>query len=225
MIRCAIGIGTFAATSIVAKVWRNECSTTFRPRPSTSSILAAASSSLKSVIDRSLLNGLDPATAELVHRNRPRYKQSMLRLTGITLPLDHSPEAIARAVIARLRIAPGDLMSCTVFRRAHDARKRSAIMLVYSLDVEVQDEAGVLGRCAKDVHVRPTPDIEYRFVAHAPASVSERPLVIGAGPCGLFAALLLAQMGFRPIILERGKEVRERTKDTWGLWRGSLIWL
>ncbi len=147
----------------------------------------------------------------------------MLRLTGITLPLDHPPEAIARAAIARLRIAPDRLISCTVARRAHDARKKHAIMLIYSLDVEVKDEAGVLRWSAGDASVRPRPDIDYRFVARAPAHVPARPLVIGAGPCGLFAALLLAQMGFKPLILERGKEVRDRTKDTWGLWRNSVL--
>ncbi len=147
----------------------------------------------------------------------------MLRLTEIKLPLDHPPEAIAKAAIARLRLAPGDLISCTVFRRAHDARDQSAIFLIYSLDVEARDEAEVLRRCVRDNRVKPTPDIEYRFVARAPAGLSARPLVIGAGPCGLFAALLLSQMGFRPIILERGKAVRERTKDTWGLWRGSVL--
>jgi len=147
----------------------------------------------------------------------------MLRLTGINLPLDHSPDAIAEAAIARLRIVSDRLISCTVFRRAHDARKKSAILLVYSLDVEVKDEAGVLRLFADDVHVKPAPDIGYRFVAHATDTIFGRPLVIGAGPCGLFAALLLAQMGFRPIILERGKEVRDRTKDTFGLWRKSVL--
>ncbi len=147
----------------------------------------------------------------------------MLRLTEIKLPLDHPPEAIAKAAIARLGIAPRDLISCTVFRRGHDARKKSNILLVYSLDVEVKDEEAILRRFAKDAHVKPTPDIDYKFVARAPAEMSSRPLVIGAGPCGLFAALLLAQMGFRPIIVERGKVVRERTKDTWKLWRKSVL--
>jgi len=147
----------------------------------------------------------------------------MLRLTGINLPLDHSPDAIAEAAIARLRIAPDRLISVTVSRRAHDARKKAAILLIYSLDVEVKDEAGVLRRFANDVHVKPASDIDYRFVAHATDKIFARPLVIGAGPCGLFAALLLAQMGFRPIILERGKEVRQRTKDTFGLWRKSVL--
>lgn len=143
----------------------------------------------------------------------------MIRLTEIKLPLDHAPEEINKAVVARLGIAPQDLVSCTVFRRAHDARKKSAIMLVYSLDIEVKNEAAILKRFAKDNAVKPTPDMEYRFVTKAPANLMLRPVVIGAGPCGLFSALILAQMGFRPIILERGKVVRERTKDTWGLWR------
>ncbi len=147
----------------------------------------------------------------------------MLRLTEIKLPLDHAPEDITEAAIARLEIDPNELISCTIFRRAHDARKRSAIKLIYSLDVEVSDEASLLERFAETTNIRPTPDTTYKFVAKAPEKLASRPIVIGAGPCGLFAALTLAQMGFRPIILERGKVVRERTKDTWGLWRKSIL--
>ena len=151
----------------------------------------------------------------------------MLRLSEIKLPLDHPPEAIAQAAIARLGIPARNLLSCTVFRGAHDARKKSAILLIYTLDIEARDEAAILTRYAKDHHVNPTPDMEYRFVAQAPQQAPQRPamrpIVIGAGPCGLFAALLLAQMGFRPIILERGQVVRERTKDTWMLWRKSVL--
>jgi uncharacterized protein len=152
----------------------------------------------------------------------------MLRLTEIKLPLDHMPQDIAAAAIARLRIEASDLISCTVFRRAHDARKKSHIFLIYSLDVEVKHEAQVLASITQagikeTGQVIPTPNIDYRFVARAPANFSKRPIVIGAGPCGLFAALILAQMGFRPIILDRGKVVRERTKDTWRLWRRSEL--
>jgi uncharacterized protein len=143
----------------------------------------------------------------------------MLRLTDIKLPLDHRPDALDAAVCARLGIGKDALRGCTVFRRGHDARKRGAIMLIYTLDVDVADEAALLQRHAGDAHVKPTPDTHYRFVAHAPDPAGPRPVVIGFGPCGLFAGLLLAQMGFRPIILDRGKAVRERTRDTWDLWR------
>jgi len=143
----------------------------------------------------------------------------MLRLTDLKLPLDHAEEALAAAVRARLHIGAKALRGYTVFRRGYDARRRGAIQLIYTLDVDVADEAGVLARFADDPHVRPTPDTNYRFVAQAPAHLPLRPVVIGLGPCGLFAALVLAQMGFRPIVLERGKAVRERTKDTWDLWR------
>lgn len=147
----------------------------------------------------------------------------MLRLTEIKLPLDHPPEAIEQAALARLKIAKADMLSCTVFRRAHDARKKHAILLIYTLDVEVTDEAAVLAQHSTDANIKPTPDMEYRLIAKAPANLATRPVVIGAGPCGLFAALILAQMGFRPIILERGKVVRERTKDTWKFWRKNIL--
>ncbi|MGE0753670.1 MAG: NAD(P)/FAD-dependent oxidoreductase [Alphaproteobacteria bacterium] len=147
----------------------------------------------------------------------------MLRLTEIKLPLDHPPEAITDAVLARLKVNPDDLLSCTVFKRGNDARKKSAIQLVYALDVEVKNEAAILKRFAKDNNIRQAPDMEYKFVARAPANLSMRPVVIGAGPCGLLAALVLAQMGFKPIILERGTIVRQRTKDTWDLWRKSIL--
>ena len=148
----------------------------------------------------------------------------MLRLTDLALPLDHTPADLEQAVCERLGIAPGDLERLTVARRGNDARRKAAIKLVYSLDVIVRDEAEVLARFADDPHVRPTPDTSYKFVTRAPDGYDgPRPVVIGAGPCGLLAALVLAQMGFKPIIIERGKAVRERTKDTWGLWRRSVL--
>ena len=148
----------------------------------------------------------------------------MLRLIELKLPLDHAPEALPAAICERLGIAPDELISYTIARRANDARRKSAILMVYSVDVTLKDEAAVLARHQGDHQVKPTPDTEYRFVTRAPANyASPRPIVIGAGPCGLFAGLLLAQMGFRPIILDRGKVVRERTKDTWGLWRRGVL--
>ena len=146
----------------------------------------------------------------------------MLRITELKLPLNHADEALAAAIRTRLRITPRDLVRYAIARRAHDARDKADIQLVYSVDVTLRDENAILARFRKDRQVQRTPDTGYRFPVRAPAGWSgPRPVVIGAGPCGLFAGLILAQMGFRPIILDRGKEVKQRTKDTWGLWRKS----
>ena len=147
----------------------------------------------------------------------------MLRLTEIKLPLDHTDDALRAALCQRLGIADSELIRSAVYRRSCDARKKTAIALIYAVDVELANEADVLERLRGARNVMPTPDTRYRFVARAPDGLTNRPLVIGTGPCGLFAGLLLAQMGFRPIILERGKIVRERTKDTWGLWRQGKL--
>ena len=144
------------------------------------------------------------------------YMGAMLRLTDIKLPLDHRPEALKAAILKKLRLPAEALIDWRIFKRAHDARNKQAISYIYTVDVILKDES----RAPKDI--RATPDLDYKFVAQAPPNF-QRPLVIGAGPCGLFAALILAQSGFRPIILERGKEVRTRTKDTWGLWRRSVL--
>jgi uncharacterized FAD-dependent dehydrogenase len=143
----------------------------------------------------------------------------VIRLTELKLPLDHPPEALRTAALARLGVVDDDLLSLTVARRGYDARRRSAILLVYAVDAAVREEAAVL---ARDPSLRIAPDTTYRFPVHA-TDPPRRPVVIGTGPCGLMAALTLAEMGFRPLILERGKLVRERTRDTWGLWRRSVL--
>ncbi|MBR7636162.1 NAD(P)/FAD-dependent oxidoreductase [Janthinobacterium lividum] len=147
----------------------------------------------------------------------------MLRLNEVKLPLEHDEAALPAAILARLGIVAADLLGFTVFKRSYDARKRSAVVLIYSLHVEVRNEAAVLARLQHDVHLMPAPDTDYKFVAGgeqlAGHTNEPRPIVIGTGPCGLFVALILAQMGLRPLILERGKQVRERTVDTFGFWR------
>jgi uncharacterized FAD-dependent dehydrogenase len=147
----------------------------------------------------------------------------MLRLSEIKLLLAHDHDALKQAILKRLNIAAGDLLSYAVFKRGVDARNKRNILFAYIVDMAVCDEPAVLARCKDDAHLGVTPDTEYRFVARAPKNFAARPIVIGMGPAGLFAGLLLAQMGFRPLILERGKQVRERTQDTWGLWRKGIL--
>ncbi|MFA6920987.1 MAG: NAD(P)/FAD-dependent oxidoreductase [Gallionella sp.] len=147
----------------------------------------------------------------------------MLRLTEIKLPVGHAIDEIRAAILKRLGLSADELIHYVVFKRGTDARKAHAILFTYTLDVEVQDENAILARFKNDQHVKIAPDTSYHFVARAPENLTARPVVIGMGPAGLFAGLLLAQMGFKPLILERGKAVRERTKDTFGLWRQGVL--
>ena len=149
----------------------------------------------------------------------------MLRLNELKMPLDHTDADLTQAVIERLGIGAKDLLDVSIFKRSYDARKKSQIVLIYQLDLTLAaaTEEMLLARPIKIARLQPSPNIDYEFVAHASADFpqvnQQRPLVIGFGPCGLLAALLLAQMGLKPIVLERGQDVRQRTKDTWGLWR------
>jgi len=146
-----------------------------------------------------------------------------MRLTELKLPLEHSDAELKAAILKRLGMATDELIKYTVFRRGVDARKSAAIVFTYTLDIEVKNEKALLARLKGDRNVVPSPDTSYHFVSKSPPPNAPRPVVIGTGPCGLFAGLILAQMGFCPIILERGKAVRERTKDTWGLWRQGRL--
>ena len=144
----------------------------------------------------------------------------MIRISQLRLPLDHVDAELETAVRRRLGLDAEAPLELTVFRRSHDARNKRAIVLVYTVDVETPSAAAILSRLKDDPEVSETPDMDYRFVANAVGrTVEPRPVVIGMGPCGLFAALVLAQMGLRPVVLERGKKVRERTVDTFGFWR------
>ncbi|MEB3229899.1 MAG: NAD(P)/FAD-dependent oxidoreductase [Leptolyngbyaceae bacterium] len=143
---------------------------------------------------------------------------AMLRLTNIKLPLDHTDADLTAIIVKKLRIPADALTDYTIFKRSYDARHRDAITFVYTIDVETPLESTLLKRFQEDQNVKPKPDTDYHYVTHAPAGLKTRPIVIGNGPCGMFAGLLLAQMGFRPLILERGKQVRDRSQDTFRFW-------
>jgi len=149
----------------------------------------------------------------------------VLRLSELRLPLDHGPDAVRQAILKRLRIPPQRLISHRLIKRSIDARRHDRIQLIYSLDLEVKGQSAVLRKHRGDSRLRVAPETRYRAVAKAPPDFGvhpgTRPVVIGAGPCGYFAALSLAQMGFRPLLLERGQAVKQRTADTFGFWKGT----
>ena len=151
----------------------------------------------------------------------------MLRITELKLPLDHAEADLLTALVTKLGIRAEQVIRYGIFRRGYDSRKKADIQLVYTLDFEVPPSvaAYLLKKFKRDVNLLPTPDTSYKFVADAASLGTKhlRPIIIGFGPCGIMAALILAQMGLRPIILERGKVGRERTLDTWALWRKSEL--
>ena len=153
----------------------------------------------------------------------------MIRITELPLPMDPDAREVGRevlraAIVQRLGIDDTALLDFSVYKRSYDARRKSSLItFVYIIDAEVSDEAQVLRRLADDRHVMAAPDTRYQPPARARDELRERPIVIGFGPGGLFAALILAQQGYRPIVLERGREVRQRTQDTWGLWRRNTL--
>jgi uncharacterized FAD-dependent dehydrogenase len=155
----------------------------------------------------------------------------MIRLTELKLPLEHTGDALPALIVKTLGIQAHELLAFTIFKRSFDARQ-AELTKVYIVDLLVAPiaggdpspfEAALLARHAGNPHILPTPDMAYHPVGQAPSELPVRPVVVGFGPCGIFAALVLAQMGFKPIVLERGKTVRQRTKDTWGLWRKGVL--
>ncbi|MDC9729454.1 MAG: NAD(P)/FAD-dependent oxidoreductase [Methyloprofundus sp.] len=143
----------------------------------------------------------------------------MLRLSNLKLPLEHTEQELRAEILQRLAIKDAELLNYQVYKRSYDARQKRTIFFIYSLDIDTSLNTQLLERFKDDAQIKMRPDDRYQFVTKAPEDLSERPIVVGLGPCGLFAGLVLAQMGFKPIILERGKEVRKRTVDTFALWR------
>lgn len=149
----------------------------------------------------------------------------MIRLSELKLPLDHSEHALSELIHSTLKITAEDVKSFSIYKRSYDARKQK-LLLVYIVDVELRSdrlEAQLLSKFTTNSHIRPAPDMVYQLPVKLNEAPAIRPVVIGFGPCGIFAAMMLAQMGFKPIVIERGKQVRERTKDTWGLWRKRVL--
>jgi uncharacterized FAD-dependent dehydrogenase len=148
----------------------------------------------------------------------------VLRLSELKLPLDHTPAELEAAICRRLGIEAGQLRNHRLVKRSVDARRQEAILLVYSLDLDIALAPAQLKRLqrrfAGDPHLRQSPESTYKLVARFPDPEEPRPVVVGAGPCGYFAALLLAQMGLRPLLLERGQPVKQRTADTFAFWSG-----
>jgi uncharacterized FAD-dependent dehydrogenase len=147
----------------------------------------------------------------------------MIQITELRLPIEHTPQDLEQSILSRLKISEIDLIRFQIFKRSHDARKNSTLSLIYNLHVSVKNEEDILKKHSGDIHISIAPDTSYQYVTQASEHLKSRPIVIGFGPCGIFATLLLAQMGFKPIVLERGKAVRQRTQDTWGLWRKHIL--
>ena len=147
----------------------------------------------------------------------------MIRISNIKLPLDHTQDELDELILSTLQITAEQVISTTVFRRGIDARNKKNIFLLYTLDIETTVDSELLHKFEHLQTIKQSPDMAYKFVAKAKEDLGERPVVVGFGPCGIFIGLVLAEMGYRPIILDRGKEVRERTKDTFGFWRKKQL--
>ncbi|MDB5880735.1 MAG: hypothetical protein JWP43_613 [Ramlibacter sp.] len=152
----------------------------------------------------------------------------MIRLSEIKLSLAQAQEPAPTLLAAAQRVLGlqrDDIAAVQVFKRSFDARKAD-LVAVYIIDVALADptaQAAVLATFPGHPHIGVTPDMDWHPPVQAASPPPVRPIVVGFGPCGIFAALALAQMGLSPIVLERGKKVRERTQDTWGLWRKGVL--
>ena len=141
----------------------------------------------------------------------------------------HPIDTLRQLAAHALGIDEAEVSDLTVFKRSFDARKQN-LLVVYIVDVTISDDAlekSLLAKHVKNSHIQATPNMTWLPPVHAPADwgkeKQDRPVVVGFGPCGIFAALVLAQMGLKPIVIERGTPVRQRTKDTWGLWRKHVL--
>ena len=146
----------------------------------------------------------------------------MIRLRDITLPFDHKEDALSAGILDRLAISENQLLNFTIVRKSIDARRKNNIVVVYTIDVEVKNEAELLSGFSQNPRVSASPSMVYQMPAVGKIN-DKPPIVVGSGPCGLLVALTLAQLGFKPILIERGKQVSARVKDVQNFWQKGIL--
>ena len=148
----------------------------------------------------------------------------MIRIQQLKMPLSHKREDIIKKAAKRCKIKPEQILNLEIVRRSVDARKKSEVCYVYTIDLTVENEIGILKK-VNDKNIMSTNRKKYQF-PKAEVSQKEtkyRPVIIGAGPAGLFCAYELTKAGYAPILLERGKRVEERTEDVKRFWESGVL--
>ena len=147
----------------------------------------------------------------------------MLRLTNLSVPLDYTPDSLNTLLLKKLKLAAGQLLSVRVSRRSVDARNKADVHFVLSVDLSLRDEQAALRRNKTLSRIQnPPQEIRTGFSAASPVWKT-KPLVVGAGPAGLFAALTLARSGAEPVLIERGRPVDARTRDVSALQNSGIL--
>ena len=146
----------------------------------------------------------------------------MIRFRDLTLPFDHNEEALTNSILKRLDIAQDQLVKFTIVNKAIDARRKTNIIAVYTIDAEIKNETDLLARFSDDIRVSAAPSMDYQMPSIGEATGAS-PVVVGSGPCGLFTALVLAQAGLKPILIERGKDVKSRITDIQSFWQDGKL--
>lgn len=146
----------------------------------------------------------------------------MIRISQMRLGIDDSTDKLIGKASKILRIKPNDIEEMRIFKESIDARKKGKIEFVYTVDLLAKNEKDILKR-VRNKNVDITPDMKYKYPEPGKIQINERPIVIGTGPAGLFCGLILAQMGYKPLILERGEDVEKRSKTVKNFWKNGKL--